>query len=446
MSFISFLLNLSFQEYAAFVFILFLTIFVIVKRKKVAIQGILPVFYFVLYRTKIGLKFMKRVADRHNKLVKILGSIGVVVGFLGMVLIIWMIVGQFLFMIKDPSVPSGVQPVLPFNIKGAVYVPFFHWISVLLLIVIVHEMSHGLLSNAYKVPVKSSGFAIFGIVLPLFPAAFVEPDEKILVKKPAWQQLSVYAAGPFANILFALLTIGIIALVSSSLSHATLIDDGVEIRGFLDSENYPSSAKLAGLSDGEIIESIDGYDVTYIENLSTVMSDKHPGEIISLETNKQHYEFELGQNPKNESLPFMGVSIGQHVIVNPVFKEKYGSFLTGAALWLNGDAKGHSGGSIKYSTDLPPDTFWAFKIIYWLMGGPTQRGFLFWLFQLNVGIGLINLLPLGPVDGGRMLQIVLKRLFPKKKGKKDIGAVVWKLISLFFFAIVLYMLFGSFLR
>ena len=36
-------------------------------------------------------------------------------------------------------------------------------------------------------------------------------------------------------------------------------------------------------------------------------------------------------------------------------------------------------------------------------------GFLYWLYLLNLGIGLFNLVPLGPIDGGRMLLVALKK-------------------------------------
>ena len=51
-----------------------------------------------------------------------------------------------------------------------------------------------------------------------------------------------------------------------------------------------------------------------------------------------------------------------------------------------------------------------------------------WLFALNIGIALFNLLPIGPLDGGRMLKLVLDR-WQKPK--------VWRFVSTAAFLLVI---------
>jgi membrane-associated protease RseP (regulator of RpoE activity) len=41
------------------------------------------------------------------------------------------------------------------------------------------------------------------------------------------------------------------------------------------------------------------------------------------------------------------------------------------------------------------------------------QGLLFFLFLINLGVGIVNLLPVKPLDGGRMWDVVLKRYVPK---------------------------------
>ena len=69
----------------------------------------------------------------------------------------------------------------------------------------VHEFSHGVVARAHNVEVKSSGFAVLGIVLPIIPAAFVEPNEDKLKKEDAIVQYSIFAAGPVSNIFLAII-------------------------------------------------------------------------------------------------------------------------------------------------------------------------------------------------------------------------------------------------
>jgi membrane-associated protease RseP (regulator of RpoE activity) len=51
-----------------------------------------------------------------------------------------------------------------------------------------------------------------------------------------------------------------------------------------------------------------------------------------------------------------------------------------------------------------------------------------WIFIANLGVGLFNLLPLGPVDGGRMFLLASLALFKnnEKKAKR-----LWLIVSFF---------------
>ena len=65
----------------------------------------------------------------------------------------------------------------------------------------------------------------------------------------------------------------------------------------------------------------------------------------------------------------------------------------------------------------------------WFGGNPysidyiLRLGLLGFLALLNLGVGMFNLLPLGPLDGGRMFQLVLYKMFEKEKADKAFKAV-----------------------
>ncbi|MFW5852565.1 MAG: site-2 protease family protein [Nanoarchaeota archaeon] len=391
---------MDFQTISAIVFIAALTILLIIKRKKLDIQKIIfPLLYIILYRSKFGLKFMKSFPEKYPRLVKFFASAGVIIGFIGMVFISAQLIYLFQQMLVQPDTPSGVAPVLPIPVKGAVYVPFFFWILSIFVIATVHEFAHGVVSNLYKVPVKTSGFAIFGLVLPIIPAAFVEPDERKLQRKPGWEQLSVFAAGPFANIVLGFIVLGLMLAVMNPLSAIAFVNDGVTV----DQVFNGSAAEEAGISEDEIIMYVDGDEVLTVDEFTESLSDKSPGETISISTQSGEYDAVLNPRDDDSERGFLGVSVTQYVSENPGFVEKYG------LLALN---------LIKWFSEL-----------------------FFWLFLLNIGIGLFNLLPLGIVDGGRMLQIALLGVF---KNKKKGAEKVWKMVSLFFLFIVLFMVISSF--
>jgi len=66
---------------------------------------------------------------------------------------------------------------------------------------------------------------------------------------------------------------------------------------------------------------------------------------------------------------------------------------------------------------------------------------LYWLYLLNIGIGLFNLVPLGPIDGGLMMKEVLKKWFNKKTAKK-----IFSFISSAFLIMILINILHGFVR
>ena len=389
------------QTISAIVFIVAMTVFLIVMRKKVVLQKIFfPLLYLILYRSKFGLRFMKNFPARHPNIVKWFGHIGVVVGFIGMVFISINLVMVFSTMITTPDAPSGVAPVLPVPVRGAIYVPFFYWIISIFVIATVHEFAHGIVANHYKIPIKSSGFAFFGLVLPIIPAAFVEPNENVLKRKSAWKQLSVFAAGPFSNIVLAFIVLGVIVAVMNPLSALAFANDGVMI----DSVFVNSSAAEYGISSGEIIMSVDGVDIFTVDDFTRSLQNLSSGSYLYITTNSSSYNVVLGEHPENSDRGFLGVTVSQHVAENQDFIDRYGIV--------------------------------ALEVVRWI------SGLFFWLFLLNLGIGLFNLVPLGIVDGGMMLQIALLGVF---KGRKELAHKIWKFVSLGFLFLILFMLIMSFL-
>src|SRR3989344_3705427 len=247
---------MDYELIAAIAFIIFLTIFIYAKRSSLDTKAVVNNFlYFSMKRTSYGLDLMDRWAKKYNRFFKALGYFGILIGFLGMVLIAFGLFKNIFAMFAEPEAAPGVGLVLPIKGKGIFYVPFSYWIISIFVIAVVHEFAHGVIARAHNIKVKSSGFAFLGssfrgfgliiiaftmfnkiivsdfsfsisnsrdawllagviivvvsfarnLLLPIIPAAFVEPDEKDLRKRPHKQQLSVFAAGPLANILLAFL-------------------------------------------------------------------------------------------------------------------------------------------------------------------------------------------------------------------------------------------------
>jgi membrane-associated protease RseP (regulator of RpoE activity) len=63
-------------------------------------------------------------------------------------------------------------------------------------------------------------------------------------------------------------------------------------------------------------------------------------------------------------------------------------------------------------------------------------GLFFWLALLNIGVGLFNLLPMGPLDGGRILLTTFTKFFGEKKAKKINKIITWVLFIMFLLLLI----------
>src|SRR3989338_3795899 len=129
---------------------------------------------------------------------------------------------------------------------------------------------------------------------------------------------------------------------------------------------------------GETIRSINGIKIENVKDFIETMDVLKPGEIINLMTDNTSSQIPLVQNPQNTSRALLGVTV-THTKINlkENIKEKYGSIIPSFILWLS--------------------------------------ELLFWLYVISLGVGFFNLLPLGPVDGGKMFYVGIQYFIKDKK-------------------------------
>ncbi len=140
-------------------------------------------------------------------------------GFFAVLLLSIIYYGAYILAQVVELIVSGVDTISSTSPGGTlllpgVNLPFFEGILALIAILLVHEVSHAVLARIAKVPIKSSGIVLFGII-PM--GAFVEPDEKKLEKLDRVRQTRVLVAGPTANfissIAFFLLFVALLLLL-----------------------------------------------------------------------------------------------------------------------------------------------------------------------------------------------------------------------------------------
>ena len=357
-----------------------LTIFIF--REKFKFHRFGKIFYFGMYKTKVGLKLMDKWAGKYPRILTRLCYLAIGIGFIGMLIVVFDLARSLYQLIIGTSTMS-VGLVLPIEAKGVFYVPFLYWIIAIFVILISHEFSHGLIARLHKIKVKSSGIAFLGAIIPIIPAAFVEPDEKELKKASRFKQLSVYAAGPFANIFLGFLFLGIFALILNPMT-ANLYDyEGVKVNNFMGIE---SPAEISGMAVGDIITEINGHEIKDTKDFVASIEGAKPGDIADIKTKDSAYEVLLEEDPAEKDA-FLGVWVETEKTLKQEWTIAY------ALVWI---------------TDL-----------------------FYWLFLLNLGVGLFNLVPLGPIDGGRMLQTVLEKVMHNKHATR-----VWHTVTFVVLAII----------
>ncbi|AHL22936.1 site-2 protease family protein [Thermococcus nautili] len=320
-------------------------------------EGLSVDFLVAMWRTKRLLGFIDRLSRVNRRFWKVYGDIGIALGYMGMAYVFYALFMTALKTLQTKKSPSGVQLVIP-----GVTIPLWYGLIGLAVVMVVHELSHGVVARAEKLPLKSVGLVLLAVI----PGAFVEPDEEKLSKAPLRSRLRVYGAGSMANVVTAIIT----ALILSYAITPLLVPNGIEVGDVI--KGAPADGVL---HKGDVIIAINGQSVKTMDEFIALMNKTKPGETIALTVLRDGKELNLkltlAENPDNPGKGFIGIRPNQHVT----------------------SKVGHDG------------------IILPLFFS------LYWIYLLNIGIGLMNLFPLVPLDGGRMLDDVIKEYLPERVAK-----------------------------
>ena len=340
----------------------------------------------------------------------------------------------------------GINPILPLEFIGYI-------LLALVVAIIVHEFSHGILTIAGDLKVKSLG--ILYLILPV--GAFCEPDEEQLKKTETAKRMRVYAAGPLANFVVVIICIFLFSFVfMSSVQPAA---DGV---GVLE-VHKDSPAYNIGIRPGSIITSINGTDLTSYSSFKE-SSEKYREITMNTSTNQTitiSYVYKQKEYTKNITLTdrykYFGVetnkgkgytgiysliSVDENLAIlkNPIVEEFPRGFLFFYVLPLIGYFNGYNPIVAPFTESyvitgplsvIPTDVFWIIV------------NALYWIFWLNLAVGLFNVLPMIPLDGGFLFNDAVgsivsrvKKGLPEEKKEKIVKNVTLAISLLILLAII----------
>jgi len=354
---------------------------------------------YLMWRTERGLGFIDRIARSSKRAWISYGTFAAVSGLVMMGFIFVTIVLNLIVMLTTPVRAPGVMLVYPGLIP---WLPIVPWLIAVGLLLVFHEFSHGIMLRAQGLRTKSMG----AMLLVVLFGAFVEPDEKELEKAAPSKRMRVYAVGSMANVLLALLTLGIILLLLTPKPGVYVWASAKEY-----AENFPPGARLY---------SINGLPVDTLENLRSATTGMTPGDNILAVVDGKEVRAVLLSVSENENAPYLPVVFASAPpssnFLNPLYVAAVAmSELTGSPVFHR----------YIYQSAVPWEVIEVLK----------------WIFILNLGVGLFNMLPAVPLDGGYLLRSLLECRMSKKGARR-----VTLIVSYIVLFIIIANLFPSFLR
>ena len=357
---------------------------------------------FLMWRTDWGKDFIEKISQ-NKPLWRRIGDVWVVTVFFIMIFMFLLLLWQATLAWQIPK-SASVSPKMMIGLPGLnPVIPLWYGILALVIAMVVHEFSHGILSRVANVKVKALGLLMF-----FFPVgAFVEPDEEEMKSMKKWERMRLYAAGPGSNMVIAI----IFSFLFSSVMVASLepSSDGVLSASVV----LDYGGGEAGLEPWMLITEIDNQIILNSADFSSVMNETYAGQVVNVSVlNKgtpETYQVTLSDKgsyylkyyPDSYETWMSGKGFMGIAVVNP---EVIADSLANP---------GSSGGSMLQYITLPfqklqpfPEHFTALFSPSGIVGVIPDSAFwilansFYWIFWLNLMVGLTNALPAVPLDGG----------------------------------------------
>jgi membrane-associated protease RseP (regulator of RpoE activity) len=361
------------------IFFVSIYILAIVFRDKLKVDVYGPL---LMRRTKKMRGWIDNIANLSPKFWRWSMNIGIPIAVFGMAFMVYTIIISLEVMFQKPTTALLLPGV---DIPGSpIFVPIFAGIIALILLMVVHEFGHGILARAQGVGIKSIGV----ILLAILPGAFVELEEEDVEKAKRAVKLRIYAAGSMFNLgLAAIAWVVVIVLTSSFIPYA-FQSDGLKIISV--TPNGPSEGIL---QEGMVVSSINGYPVNNRTSYTELIVNKtKPGDQMTYVTDKGTYTITATGQPSNQSIAYPGTRSETHLVVKPDVAQTYG------------------------------------EIIPWFLYNLADV--CYWIYALNLMVGLFNLLPMKPLDGGYIFEELLRYKVPENITGRIVSSVSWVMIAI----------------
>ena len=377
--------NLLAQNSIIYVLMAWVVIIVIAKALKLEKYGFELKAYSLVYKNKSVNDVLIKILGRTERGIKVFANISVIAGFLMMGFAFYFLLNNVSNYFVAQSNFSELTVLIPgVTLTSAPAITYF--LLSIPIVLVIHEGAHGIVAALEKIKIKTGGFAVF---IALF-AGFVEPDEEEFDKAKKISKLRVIGAGATSNVMFAIvlgaimLTNPIFGMVLESipLFGEVILDtfyevsQGVLILSIIEN----SGAEQAGLLANDVITTINDIPIHGPADFPIL----NPGEIASVSVLRDGQALEFGlevmASPDDPQRGLIGIMRDNSIPYKPVM-----------------------------------------DFIDWTSVDFNISMFLLWLWMISFFIGIINMLPLPILDGGKFIHTIVDKRF----SDKSVNIVMW---------------------
>jgi len=367
-----------------YVLIAWVVILAIAKALKLEKHGFTIKAYSLTYKNTQVQSVLSKMLTRTKRGIRVFADVSVIAGFLMMGFAFWFLLSNISNFFVEPTEFAELTVLIPgVTLTSASAILYF--LLSIPIVLVIHEGAHGIVATLEKIKIKTGGFAIF---IALF-AGFVEPDEKEFDDARKISKLRVIGAGATSNEIFAfalgaiLLTNPLFALILPEPFLEWFYDapDGVGIISIIEG----SGAEKAGLQKNDVITGIDGIPI--ITPVDFQKADLKPGDIVTVTVQREGQQLQLPveimPSPDDPDKGLVGI-MRDSAFYKPVY-----------------------------------------NFIEW---DPQVSMFLLWLWMISFFIGIINMLPLPILDGGKFIYTIIE----KKASERKINAIMFSIYGITF--------------
>jgi len=168
----------------------------------------------VLWHTKKGLDLLDKAAER-RRFWDVFHPIALALCYIAMVGMITLLILDVYAYVQAPEAVGGMDPRMILAFPGInPIIPIGYGIIGLIVTLVFHELSHGIVSRHQGITVKSMGILFF--IIPM--GAFVEPDDKEIEGSEPSRRLRIEEAGAGMNMVIGIVALLLVALLAGSMT------------------------------------------------------------------------------------------------------------------------------------------------------------------------------------------------------------------------------------